>query len=150
MARNSRYHEAIGYYSRIIGLKPVELTPQTDVGYFYYAAEAYRNIGDLKNAEFYYRQDLLLNPYCPEVNNMLGAVSGQLGNIEEAIKRLELAVYVAPHYDAAFTNLATAYVAAKEYEKAEKALIKYMELNGESGRFTELLRAVRMEQKKAE
>ncbi len=143
LSESKKYRPALGYYKRIINISPVELTPQMDVGYYYFAAETCRKSGKLKKAYEYYKKDLEINPYCPEVNNMLGAVSGQLGKFDEAVKRLELAVYVAPHYEAAFTNLATAYVAAGEFDKAEKALLKYMELNGKEEKFLRLLQAVR-------
>src|ERR1035437_166908 len=134
--------QAIEYYERVIGLKAVELCPQTDVAQYYYAAEAYRKTGNLAKAEQYYRMDLKLKPFCPEVNNMLGAVSGKLGSLDESIKRLEMSIFAAPHYDAAYTNLATAYVAKKDYEGARRTLNKFMEKNGAKPEFENLLKAV--------
>jgi tetratricopeptide (TPR) repeat protein len=121
---------AIAHYDRIISMKPVELCPQTDVAQYYYAAEAYRESGDLKKAQEYYAEDLKINPYCPEVNNMLGAVTGQLGGIEQAIGLLKLSIYIAPHYDAAYMNLATAYASKKDYGGARNIIEKYINENG--------------------
>ena len=143
LSERKKYRPALEYYKRITDISPTELTPQMDVGYYYFAAETFRKAGKLKKAYEYYKKDLEINPYCPEVNNMLGAVAGQLGKFDEAVKRLELAVYIAPHYEAAFTNLATAYVAAGEFDSAEKALLKYMEMNGKEEKFMRLLKAVR-------
>lgn len=139
---DSMLSKAIEYYERVIGLKAVELCPQTDVAQYYYAAEAYRKAGYLEKAAGYYRLDLKLNPYCPEVNNMLGALSGQLGNLDESIKLLETAVFTAPHYDAAYTNLATAYVSKKDYAGAKRTLSKFMEKNGSKPEFESMLKAV--------
>ena len=129
------------YYERVLDLKPVELCPQTDVAQFYYAAEYYRKKGDLKRAEELYRQDLLVNPYCPEVNNMLGALLGQTGKMNEAFEKLELAVFAAPHYDAAYINLATAYASKQEWKKAAETLKRYLELNGPNVDMENMLKA---------
>ncbi len=134
--------EALGYFEKVIALKPVELCPQMDVAQYYFAAEEYRKAGDLKSAEKNYREDLLINPYCPEVNNMLGALLGQTGNMEECLKKLELAIYVAPHYDAAYTNLVTAYMVDGDYEKAKSTILRYTEKNGSKPEFENLLKAV--------
>ena len=134
-----QYSKSINYYNRIFSIAPVELCPQTDVAQFYYAAEAYREAGDIKTANSLYKKDLALNPYCPEVNNMLGATSGQLGDIDSAVKYLETAVFTAPHYKAAYKNLATAYIAKKEYENTIKILEKYMLLNGADDEFSRLI-----------
>ncbi|MCE5300409.1 MAG: O-antigen ligase family protein [Spirochaetia bacterium] len=139
--------EAVEYYERVIAIKPVELCPQTDVAQYYYAAEAYRKAGDLRTAARYYKEDLKLNPYCPEVNNMYGAVSGQLGDLDEAVKRLETAVFVAPHYDTAYTNLTTAYVAKGDFDGARGAIKRYMDRNGVKPEFESLLEAVNAAQK---
>jgi len=141
--KNNMLKQAIDYYERIYTLKPVELCPQTDVAQFYYGAEAYRKAGYLEKAEENYIKDLKLNPYCPEVNNMLGAVSGQLGKLEDSIKYLETAIFVAPHYEAAFTNLATAYMAKKDYKNAENTLRKYIRVNGTSGKLEAMIDAIK-------
>jgi tetratricopeptide (TPR) repeat protein len=146
-ARDRNYSAAISYYERIIRLNPVELCPQTDVAQYYYAAESYRESGNLQKALEYYEKDLKLNPYCPEVNNMLGALLGQLGDVEKAIKHLELTVFVAPHYDAAYINLATAYMVRKDYENARRVLEKYQAENGQDARFTEMLNSVGLAEK---
>jgi O-antigen ligase/Tfp pilus assembly protein PilF len=138
-SKKEMLREAAAYYEKVISLKPVELCPQTDVGQYYYLAEVYRKAGDVKKAAEYYRKDLVLNPYCPEVNNMLGAAEGQLGNIDESIKRLELAVFVAPHYEAAYTNLATAYIAKKDLDGAENTLMKFLAKNGPNTNMQNLL-----------
>jgi O-antigen ligase/Tfp pilus assembly protein PilF len=145
-AKDRNFAAAIAYYDRIISMKPVELCPQTDVAQYYYAAEAYRETGNLKMAREYYEEDLKINPYCPEVNNMLGAVTGQLGDLEKSVKHLELAVFVAPHYDAAYMNLATAYVAKRDYKNARRVLEKYVAENGTDDRFTGMLKAVEREE----
>lgn len=133
------------YYDRVLSLDPVELCPQTGVAQFYYAAEYHRKKGALKRAEELYRQDLLVNPYCPEVNNMLGALLGQTGKIEEAIERLDMAVFVAPHYDAAYINLATAYASVGSWEKAVAILERYIQRNGPSAEIQTMLEAARRE-----
>ncbi len=133
------------YYDRVLYLNPVELCPQTDVAQFYYAAEYHRKKGNLKRAEELYRRDLTVNPYCPEVNNMLGALLGQTGRIEEAFEKLELAVYVAPHYDAAYINLATAYASTARWEKAAETLERYILQNGTSPEIDTMLQAAKRE-----
>lgn len=140
-AKDGKHAAAINYFERILALKPVELCPQTDVAQYYYAAESYRQTGDLKKALLYYKEDLKLNPYCPEVNNMLGALSGQLGDLENSVKYLELSVFVAPHYDAAYINLATAYMAKNDRKNAVRVLEKYLAENGPDERFSGMLRA---------
>ncbi len=139
MVKEKNLEKAIDYYKRIISLKPVELTPQMDVGYFYFAAEAYREIGDLKNAMQNYEKDLKINPYCPEVNNMLGATYGQLGLFDDAIKRLKLAVFLAPHYEAAVSNLATAYMAKGDKINAVKILKEFLQKNQKNERIKDML-----------
>ncbi|MCX8094386.1 MAG: O-antigen ligase family protein [Candidatus Goldbacteria bacterium] len=137
-AKNKDYEKAIGYYEKIINLNPVELCPQMDVAHYYFAAEAYREIGNFEKAKDYYNKDLRINPYCPEVNNMLGALLGQMGDIDEAIKKLEQAIYIAPHYEAAYINLATAYFIKKDYNSVKKIIDKYIELNGENKIFKDM------------
>jgi tetratricopeptide (TPR) repeat protein len=146
-AKDNNHAVAIGYYERIIALNPVELCPQTDVAQYYYAAESYRETGNLQKALIYYKKDLDLNPYCPEVNNMLGALSGQLGDLDNSVKYLEKSVFVAPHYDAAYVNLATAYMAKKDYKNARRVLEKYINENAPDARFTGMLTAVGVAEK---
>lgn len=143
MVNDKNYEMAINYYNRIIKLKPVELTPQMDVGYFYFAAEAYRQIGDLKSALENYKNDLKINPYCPEVNNMLGATYGQLGFLDEAIKKLKLAIFVAPHYEAAISNLATAYIAKGDKINARIVLEEFLQKNDQNERIKDMLDAIK-------
>jgi len=145
--KNKNYEKAIEYYENIIKLNPVELCPQMDVAHYYFAAEAYRETGNFNKAKEYYYNDLKINPYCPEVNNMLGALLGQLGNIDEAIKKLELAIYVAPHYEAAYINLATAYFVKKDYNQVKRVINKYIELNGETKLFKDMLNQIKGENK---
>lgn len=140
--KNKYYSKAIDYYERIISLSPVELTPQMDVGYFYFAAEAYREIGNFNKAKEYYEKDLKINPYCPEVNNMLGAIYGQLGFFDKSIEKLKMAVFVAPHYEAAYSNLATAYMVKGDKENAKKILQKYIQVNGKSERIENMISAI--------
>lgn len=135
------------YYSRVLSLEPVELCPQTDVAQYYYAAEFYRNKGELFKAEELYRKDLLVNPYCPEVNNMLGALLGQLGKTDEAFEKLELAVFAAPHYDAAYINLATAYASKAEWQKAAETLRRFIAMNGPNPEIENMLKAAEREAK---
>lgn len=141
-AKNKNYNKAIEYYENIIKLKPVELCPQMDVSYYYFAAEAYRETRNFEKAKQYYFKDLEINPYCPEVNNMLGAILGQIGNIEESIKKLEMSIYVAPHYEAAYINLATAYFIKKDYVSVRKVINKFIKLNGETEIFKDMLRQI--------
>jgi len=143
LSERQSYTEAIGYYDRIIKIDPVELCPQMDVGQFYYLAEAYRNTGDIKKAEYYYKKDLEINPYCPEVNNMLGAVSGQMGELDDSIKYLKTAIFVAPHYDTACKNLVTAYMAKKDFISAEKTLEDFLKANGSNAEIENMLSIVR-------
>jgi O-antigen ligase len=141
LEKDRNFGAAISYYDRILSLNPVELCPQSDVAQFYYAGEAEREAGNMQKAREYYEKDLAINPYCPEVNNMLGAVTGQLGDLDRSIKLLELAVYVAPHYDAAYINLATAYMMKNEPDKAKAALLQYTARNGPNAQFDALMQA---------
>ena len=142
LSKNRYYNNAINYYERIISLKPIELTPQMDVGYYYYAAETYREIGNFEKAKEYYEKDLKINPYCPEVNNMLGAIYGQLGFFDKSVEKLKMAVFVAPHYEAAYSNLATAYIAKGDKENAKDVLKKYIGINGKSERIESMIAAI--------
>lgn len=135
------------YYTRVLVLEPVELCPQTDVAQYYYAAEYFRNRGELLKAEELYRRDLAVNPYCPEVNNMLGALLGQLGKTDEAFEKLELAVYAAPHYDAAYINLATAYASKARWDKAAETLRRFIAMNGANAEIENMLRTAESEAK---
>lgn len=146
-AKNKNYNKAIEYYENIIKLKPVELCPQMDVAHYYFAAEAYRETGNFEKAKQYYFKDLQLNPYCPEVNNMLGALLGQLGDIDDSIKKLELAIYIAPHYEAAYINLATAYFIKKDYISVKRVINKFIELNDETQIFKDMLNQIERELK---
>ncbi len=135
------YNKAAEMYERILWMKPVELNPQADVGMYYFAAENYRKAGMAEKAREMYKKDLEINPYCPEVNNMYGAISGQLGDLETAIKHIKIAVYTAPHYEAAYTNLATAYMAKGDVGSAREALQKFVEYNGINERIERLIKA---------
>ena len=142
LSKNRYYNNAINYYERIISLKPIELTPQMDVGYYYYAAETYREIGNFEKAKEYYEKDLKINPYCPEVNNMLGAIYGQLGFFDKSVEKLKMAVFVAPHYEAAYSNLATAYIAKGDKENAKNVLQKYIQINGKSEKIESMIAVI--------
>ena len=146
-AKNKDYTNALKYYENIIDLKPVELCPQMDVSYYYFAAEAFRETGNFQKAVECYVKELELNPYCPEVNNMLGALLGQMGNVDEAIKKLELSIYIAPHYEAAYINLATAYFIKKDYAKVKEVVDKYVKLNGPTELFENMLKQIEIETK---
>ena len=124
-------------------INPVELCPQTVVAQFYYAAENYREMGMLEKAEGHYRKDLELNPYGPEVNNMLGALLGQTGRIEESIEYLKKTIFIAPQYEAAYTNLATAYASKGDFESAARVLEKFIVINGPKPEIGAMLEAVR-------
>jgi O-antigen ligase len=141
MTKDNSLAEAINLHERVLSLNVTELCPQTDVAQYYYAAEAYRQAGLIQKAYDCYRKDLEVNPFCPEVNNMLGAVAGQLGHTDEALKRLNMAVFVAPHYDAAFTNLATAYMVTNQPEKAREVLASFIQKNGPNAAMESLIKA---------
>lgn len=121
--------EAGQKFEKVIKMNITELCPQTDVAQYYYAAEYFRTIGDLPRALENYARDLELNPFCPEVNNMYGALLGQSGNLDRAVALLKTAVFVAPHYFAACKNLATAFVGKGDIESARAALKTYLEKN---------------------
>ncbi|MFP4465451.1 MAG: O-antigen ligase family protein [Candidatus Goldiibacteriota bacterium] len=147
LVKSGHYKSAINYYERIVEQNNVELCPQTDVAQYYYAAEAYRQAGYPKKAYEYYKKDLEINPYCPEVNNMFGALSGQLsaegtGSLKEAIQHLETAVFAAPHYETAYINLITAYMAAGDTENAKKTAEKYIRFNGDDGKMDPYIKAI--------
>jgi len=142
LTRQKMYGEAISMHERIEKLKPVELCPQTDVAQFYYAAETYREAGMLQKAFEFYGRDLAVNPYCPEVNNMYGALGGQLGNVDLAIKHLNTAIFTAPHYETAYTNLATAYMVKGDAPSAKKILQRYVEKNSVNPRVENMLKAL--------
>jgi len=141
LADQDMHAKAIEMYSRIISMKPVELNPQADVGMYYFAAESHRKAGMPEKARELYAMDLAINPFCPEVNNMYGAISGQLGDLDTAVKHIKTAVYAAPHYEAAYTNLATAYMAKGDRASAREALQRYIEYNGTNERIEYLLKA---------
>ena len=141
LTRQKLLDKAIPMHERVMQLGPVELCPQTDVAQFYYAAEAYREAGMLAKAYELYGKDLKLNPYCPEVNNMYGALAGQLGNIDLSIAHLKTAVFTAPHYETAYTNLATAYMVKGDKESAKAILEQFVEKNGTNERIEILIKA---------
>ena len=141
LTRQKLLDKAIPMHERIMQLAPVELCPQTDVAQYYYAAEAYREAGMLQKAYELYGKDLALNPYCPEVNNMYGALAGQLGNIDLSIAHLKTAVFTAPHYETAYTNLATAYMVKGDKESAKAILKQFVEKNGTNERIEILIKA---------
>jgi O-antigen ligase/Tfp pilus assembly protein PilF len=141
MTKDGSFAEAVMLHERVLSLNVTELCPQTDVAQYYYAAEAYRQAGLIKNAYDCYEKELEVDPFCPEVNNMLGAVAGRLGHTDEALKRLKMAVFVAPHYEAAFTNLATAYMITNQPEKAREVLGMFITRNGPNAAMESLIKA---------
>ncbi|HPN65346.1 MAG TPA: tetratricopeptide repeat protein [Candidatus Goldiibacteriota bacterium] len=96
----------------------------------------------LQKAFEFYGRDLAVNPYCPEVNNMYGALGGQLGNVDLAIKHLNTAIFTAPHYETAYTNLATAYMVKGDAPSAKKILQRYVEKNSVNPRVENMLKAL--------
>jgi outer membrane protein assembly factor BamD (BamD/ComL family) len=73
---------------------------------------------------------------------MYGAMSGQFGNIEKSIKHLNVAVFSAPHYETAYTNLTTAYMQTNDTVNARKTIENYIRLNGTTQRLDGMLKAI--------
>ena len=85
--------------------------------------------GALADAERCYRQLLVATPGHAEAHSRLGAVLMRQGKLAEAIAQIERAVALQPDMFEAYGNLAQAYLAAGQADRATESACRALELN---------------------
>lgn len=89
----------------------------------------YLNQADYKQAEFYFRKAISLEPDFPNAYNNLGVVLDSTRRNAEAIASYKKAVELNPNYANAYNNLGWSYKTTGQYQEAIKALQKAIQLN---------------------
>ena len=92
-------------------------------------AVAHHNAGALADAERCYRQLVAAFPGHAEAHSRLGAVLMRQGTLSEAIAQIERALALRPDMFEAYGNLAQAYLAAGQVDRATDAACSAIELN---------------------
>ncbi|MBF0123764.1 MAG: tetratricopeptide repeat protein [Magnetococcales bacterium] len=90
LVNQDRFEEAIGYYTKAIGLDPQRLD------YHFNLASAYHRRGDYGQAEVCYRRALTMVTNSPVVWCRLGFVVGLQGRIDEALECFQRAIVLQP------------------------------------------------------
>lgn len=91
-------------------------------------AQAAWQAGELAASEAACRAALALQPELFQALNLMGALHGRAGRVEESIACLERAVAVDPGHAGAHSNLANALLLAQRREEAQAALQHALEL----------------------
>jgi type IV pilus assembly protein PilF len=86
--------------------------PLSNLGYVYYRK------GDFTRAGKYYQEALDMERRFPRAHHGLGMVAMATGNVDEAIRRFETAIELAPEAAVIYMDLARAYEQKHEYSKA--------------------------------
>jgi tetratricopeptide (TPR) repeat protein len=84
----------------------------------------YLNEADFEQAERIFDRELKVNPKSISAKSGLGVTQFKLGKMEEAVKTLEQAVVGNPSSAPTFLFLGKIYRELREYQKAEKVLLK--------------------------
>jgi len=92
-------------------------------------AVMHHHAGALADAERCYRQLLAAFPGHAETHSRLGAVLMRQGRLADAIAQIERAVALQPDMFEAYGNLAQAYLAAGQIDRATEAACRALELN---------------------
>jgi O-antigen ligase len=111
-AGREQHAAAVLFLRKAAGFGIANFTQQSLVGVHFQLAEALRQTGRLEEAVAAYRADLAVNPWAPELHNMLGAALGELGArsgnialLEESVRHLRTAYELNPGYGAPLLNL---------------------------------------------
>jgi SAM-dependent methyltransferase len=102
--------------------------PQKVLADLFNTAVMHHQAGALADAERCYRQVIAASPSQAEPHSRLGAVLMRQGKTAEAIAEIERAVALNPDMFAAFGNLAQAYMATGQGERAAAAACRALEL----------------------
>jgi SAM-dependent methyltransferase len=92
-------------------------------------AVMHHHAGALADAERAYRQLLTAFPGHAEAHSRLGAVLMRQGRLADAIAQIERALALQPDMFEAYGNLAQAYLAAGQSDRASEAACRALELN---------------------
>ena len=84
-------------------------------------AEGHRALGQLAEAEGWYRRALAVTPTAPELHNAIATLLDQQGRVDEAIAAYREAIRLNPQYAEAHYNLATAFQRARNSVESECA-----------------------------
>jgi SAM-dependent methyltransferase len=102
--------------------------PQNVLADLFNTAVKHHQAGALADAERCYRQLIAASPGYAEVHSRLGAVLMRQGKTAEAVAEIERAVALNPDMFAAHGNLAQAYLAAGQGDRAAAAACRALEL----------------------
>lgn len=114
------------------GKATVTLNPERS-GNWEVLAQIYRNImgfaqGSDQFAVQAYTQAVALDPMSPSLRVTLGGVYYALGNYDNAIDAFKLTITAKPDYANGYYNLAYAYAAQKDYDKAISSIEKVISI----------------------
>ncbi|MFC1508200.1 tetratricopeptide repeat protein [Candidatus Omnitrophota bacterium] len=126
--QNEYFGEPIAFYKRTLGHSPDSPRIYNNLG------NAYKDIGNTKEAIVSYKKALELNPDHVKTYNNLGVVYKDIGNTKEAISLYKKALELDPDYIEAYNNIGIAYAsigntkeAISSYKKALKLKPYYAE-----------------------
>ncbi|MDE3136740.1 MAG: tetratricopeptide repeat protein [Acidobacteriota bacterium] len=106
------YPQAIDAYKDLLRQKP------KDAGLLNKIGINYQELGDLKQAEHYYKLAVKNNKHFANAENNLGTIDFGRHKYKGAIKHFKKAVKIDPTIAAAFSNMGYAYLARKKIEDA--------------------------------
>ena len=92
---------------------------------------AYRKLGDLKQAISDYDRAVEINPTCAEAYSNRGNAHGKLGDQSQAISDYDRAIEINPEYADAYGNRGTAYSKLGKYRQAVLDFDRAIEINPE-------------------
>ncbi len=106
------YQQAIDTYQDLLRQKPKNPDLLNKIGI------NYQELGDLKEAERYYKFAVKANKHFASPQNNLGTVDFGRRKYKGAIKHFKKAIKIDPTMAAAFSNMGYAYLARKKYKDA--------------------------------
>jgi tetratricopeptide (TPR) repeat protein len=106
------YQQAIDVYVDLLRQRPKDPQLMNKIGI------NYQELGDLKQAERYYKLAFKANKHFANPQNNLGTIDFGRQKYKGAIKHFKKAVKLDPTMAAAFSNMGYAYLARKQYRDA--------------------------------
>jgi predicted O-linked N-acetylglucosamine transferase (SPINDLY family) len=148
LQQQGKIEEAIACFQKALKIQPDYIEAQANLGNAFHlqgkltSAEQIRyadlsqqsaldrqKMGDLKTAEFYYRQAITLQPDLFQAHKNLGDLLQKQGRLDDAFKSYQQAIKIQPNYAYGYHNLGYIFQKKGKFREAIVAYKKALDIN---------------------